>query len=220
MFAARSVSLLCIAAFALAACLDTSTQGTDQNQRTKQGALAGAAVGGIIGAATGGDNDDRQRKALYGALIGAGVGAAIGHNLDQQAAELERDINDERIDITNNGDHLLVRMPQDILFEVDSAVVQPALRADLQILADSLQRYPDSTVDVVGHTDSDGTAAYNSKLSQRRADSVAFTLIDFGVERARIHAFGRGEDNPVATNLTEEGKALNRRVDITIRPNA
>ena len=220
MYNARPVPFLCIAALALTACLDTSTQGTDPNKRTKQGALTGAVVGGIIGSATGGDNDDRQRKALYGALIGAGIGGAIGYNLDQQAAELERDISDERIDITNNGDHLLVRMPQDILFEVDSAVVQPGLRADLQILADSLSRYPDSTVDVVGHTDSDGTASYNSDLSQRRADSVASVFISFGVERARIHAYGRGEDEPVATNDTEAGKALNRRVDITIRPNA
>lgn len=216
----RTISLLCIVSMVLTACLDSGTRGTNPNQRATQGAIVGAIAGGLIGRETGDNSTERRQRATVGAIIGAGVGAAIGHSLDRQAAELERDLGDERIDIANNGDHLLVRLPQDILFETDSASVQPGLRRDLQILADNLRRYPDSTVDVVGHTDSDGSASYNFSLSQRRADSVASELIGYGVERLRIRSYGRGEDEPVATNLTEEGKSLNRRVDITIHPNA
>ena len=110
-------------------------------------------------------------------------------------------------------------MPDDILFSVDSAVVRPGLRSDLQVLAGSLRRYPGSTVQVVGHTDSDGTVAYNQDLSERRASAVSSILIGAGVEAGRIRTFGLGETQPIATNLTAEGKAQNRRVDITIRPN-
>ena len=204
---------------ALGACTDPATQTTDPNQRTKEGAVSGGLAGAIAGAATGDDAGERRRGALIGGIVGAGVGAAVGYNLDQQAAELRRDFGDDRIQIINNGDTLLVRMPQDILFDIDSANVRPSLRSDLQVLAGSLNRYPGSTVQVVGHTDNTGTASYNQGLSQRRADSVASVLIGAGVAPGRIVAFGRGEDQPIASNLTVEGRARNRRVDITIIPN-
>ena len=109
-------------------------------------------------------------------------------------------------------------MPQDILFAVDSAAINSSLRSDLGVLAGSLQRYPGSTVQVVGHTDNTGAAAYNQDLSEHRAGSVASALINSGVDSRRIRAIGRGENNPIASNLTVEGRAQNRRVDITIRP--
>ncbi len=209
------IILAAAAALTLGACTDPAVQTSNPNQRTQEGAL----VGGLVGAHTGAAVDD-GRGAVIGGIVGAGVGAAIGYNLDQQAAELQRDFADNRIQIINNGDELIVRMPQDILFDVDSAAVKPALQSDLRVLAQSLQKYPGSTVQVVGHTDNTGTAAYNQDLSVRRAGAVSGILIGAGVDPARVLSFGRGEDQPIATNLTPEGRAQNRRVDITIRPNA
>ena len=214
----KLIAFVCAAGLGLSACTSPDTYSEDPNQRTKEGAIAGALIGGVFGALTGDDAGERRRGALAGALVGGAVGAGIGYSLDQQAAELQRDFSDGRIQIINNGDHLLVRMPNDILFPVDSAVVNQGLQSDLRVLAASLQKYPGSTIEVVGHTDSDGSAAYNYELSNRRADAVASVLSGAGVSAARINAFGVGEDDPVDTNLTPEGKANNRRVDIKIIP--
>ncbi len=219
MYFPRVIAFVCVASLGLGACTSPDTVSNDPNQRTKEGALIGAALGGLLGARTGDDGGERRRGALLGAAIGGAIGAGIGYSLDQQAAELQRDFADGRIQIINNGDHLLVRMPNDILFDVDSSFVNAALQSDLRVLAASLQKYPGSTIEVVGHTDSDGSAEHNYALSNRRADAVAGVLIDSGVGSARINAFGVGEDDPVASNLTEEGKAQNRRVDIKIVPN-
>lgn len=208
------------AMLALTACTDPAQQTTNPRQRTQEGAVIGGLLGATAGLLSSGDSGERTRGALIGGVVGAGVGAAIGYNLDQQAAELQRDFDNGRIQIINNGDHLVVRMPQDILFAIDSAVVNSALRSDLQVLAGSLQRYPGSTVQVVGHTDNTGSAAYNQDLSERRAGAVAGILIGAGVAGRRIASSGRGEEQPIATNLTPEGRAQNRRVDITIRPNS
>lgn len=204
--------------FALSACTDTATPTNSPRQRTGEGALIGGLLGAATGAAFGDDAEARRRGAAIGAVVGAGVGAAVGYNLDKQAAELQQGFSNGRIQIINNGDHLVVRMPQDILFAVDSAAINSSLRSDLGVLAGSLQRYPGSTVQVVGHTDNTGAAAYNQDLSERRAGSVASALINSGVDSRRIRAIGRGENNPIASNLTVEGRAQNRRVDITIRP--
>jgi len=131
---------------------------------------------------------------------------------------LNRDLGNN-IDVINTGDELIVRMPQDILFAFDSDRVRPDLRADLFTLADSLQRYPDTTVQIIGHTDNVGSASYNQNLSERRASSVGSVLVNAGVPGSRLRIFGAGEDQPIASNLTEEGRAQNRRVDIVIRPN-
>lgn len=214
----RVITFVCVASLGLAACTSPQTQSSDPNQRTKEGAIAGALIGGLIGRSTGDDRGERTRGAIAGALIGGAIGGGIGYSLDQQAAELQRDFGDNRIQIINNGDHLLVRMPNDVLFDVDSAFVNPALQSDLNVLAGSLQKYPGSTIEVVGHTDSDGSAEHNYALSNRRADAVAGVLVGAGVNATRINAFGVGEDDPVDTNLTPEGKAKNRRVDIKIIP--
>jgi outer membrane protein OmpA-like peptidoglycan-associated protein len=158
------------------------------------------------------------RGAAVGAAIGAAGGAVVGNILDKQAQELNRDLGNN-IDVINTGDELIVRMPQDILFAFDSDRVRPDLRADLFTLADSLQRYPDTTVQIIGHTDNVGSASYNQNLSERRASSVGSVLVNAGVPGSRLRIFGAGEDQPIASNLTEEGRAQNRRVDIVIRPN-
>lgn len=207
-----------IGGLAAAACTPVDVDTARPGQRTGEGALIGAIGGAVVGAALGDDAEARRRGALIGAVVGGGTGAVIGSNLDRQAEELRGSL-DGRIQIINQGDYLVVRMPQDILFAVDSTAISPALQDDLGALANNLRRYPDSVIEVVGHTDNSGTAAYNQDLSQRRAGAVASVLASYGVSSGRIRAYGRGEDQPIASNQTPDGRAQNRRVDIYIRPN-
>lgn len=210
----KPLILLTLGAMTLAGCV---TPTTENNRRTNTGAVTGALIGGAIGASSKGDN--KLLKAAVGAGIGAAIGGAIGANLDQQAAELRNSIGDSRVSVTNTGSELIVNLPQDILFATDSASLRGDLTQDLQAVARSLLNYPNTTVQVVGHTDNTGSAAYNQNLSQRRAQSVASVLQANGVPGGRIVAFGRGEDQPIASNLSEAGRAQNRRVEIIIRPN-
>lgn len=207
------------AAIALGACTNPNAIGgeNDPNKNANRGALIGAASGAALGAIVAGNS---TKGAVIGAVVGGAAGAGIGYNLDHQEAELRRDLGNDRVQITNTGDRLIVTLPEDILFDVDSNAVKPSLRSDLGILANSMQSYPDSTIQVAGHTDSDGDAAYNQGLSERRANAVANVLISNGVPSSRVQAFGQGENQPVASNLTPEGKAQNRRVNIVILPSA
>ncbi|MGI3209484.1 OmpA family protein [Roseovarius tibetensis] len=197
------------------ACTDPAALGGQDRQKTRQGAIVGGLLGAGAGALT---SDNKARGALIGGALGAAGGAVVGNALDRQEAELRNQL-DNDVGINNTGDSLIVTMPQDILFAVDSFDIRPGLRQDLFTVADSLQRYPDTRVQVVGHTDSDGAASYNQRLSERRAETVASVLRSGGVQSSRINAYGRGEDQPVASNLTPQGKAQNRRVEIVIVPN-
>jgi outer membrane protein OmpA-like peptidoglycan-associated protein len=181
----------------------------------REGAITGAVVGGLVGATR--PNSSILTTAT-GAALGAAAGGAIGSVMERQAADLKRDINNPNVGVVNTGNELVVTMPQDILFATSSAAISPAARADLLVVAESLKKYPDTNVQVIGHTDNTGSAAYNLDLSQRRASAVASVLIQGGVPSSRITVIGRGEDMPVATNLTPEGRAQNRRVEIIIRP--
>jgi outer membrane protein OmpA-like peptidoglycan-associated protein len=205
----------CAALMALAAC-DPYPAGDPDQQRARTGILTGALIGGVLGA-TKESGSDRLGNAVAGAAIGAVAGGAIGTLLDRQANELRGQVGNN-VQIVNTGSELRVVMPQDILFATDSATLQPTLINDLRAVAQSLQRYPNSTVQVIGHTDNVGAASYNQDLSQRRAGAVASVLRDYGVPGGRIVSVGRGEDQPVASNLTPEGRAQNRRVEIIIRP--
>ncbi|NIY79742.1 MAG: OmpA family protein [Rhodobacteraceae bacterium] len=207
------IAIPLVASFGLTACMDSY----DPNSKATQGVALGAALGGITAAATSGDND-KLAKVAVGAMIGGAVGGAIGQRLDQQAADLREDLGNDDVKIVNTGSQLIVTMPQDILFATDSAVVVPSLQTDLRKLAYNLQDYPNTTVQIIGHTDNTGSAGYNQELSTRRATAVATVLTGNGVATGRVHAFGRGEDQPIATNLTPEGKAQNRRVEIVITP--
>ncbi|MEM6480671.1 MAG: OmpA family protein [Pseudomonadota bacterium] len=190
---------------------------TADRNNTKQGAI----IGGLLGAGVGAIASDKPLKgAVLGGAIGAAGGAGVGSLLDKQEAELRQSLGNDDVTITNTGDSLIVTMPQDILFDVDSAVVGFAVRDDLSVVASSLQNYPSTNVRIIGHTDNSGGALHNQDLSQRRANSVADVLLDNGVAFERIQTTGRGEDQPIASNLTEEGKAQNRRVEIVIEENA
>jgi len=195
------------AALFLAACADT---GPRQNAGAATGAVAGGVLGGLL---TG-----RPAGAAFGAVAGGIAGGAIGQQLDKQAGELRGAFGDDRIGVVNTGSSLVVTMPQDILFAIDSAQLSGSLQSDLAVLARHLNKYGDSNVQVIGHTDNTGAAAYNLNLSRQRAAAVANTIIRNGLASSRVTAIGRGEDQPVTSNLTPEGRAQNRRVEIIIIP--
>ena len=201
------------AALILAGCVD-STGAPTENPRTQQGAIVGALAGAAIGASRPGSNDLEQAAA--GAVIGGIAGAVVGNILDAQARDLRNDLSGN-VGVIRDGDRLIVRMPQDLLFDVDSAAVRPDLQRDLRTVADSLRKYPRTVVEVVGHTDSTGSDAYNQDLSERRARSVASILISQGVPSNRVSAYGLGKRQPIASNATAAGRQQNRRVEIIIR---
>ncbi len=213
--------LAAVSTLALSACVPPQNfNPNDPNQRTRNGALFGAGAGALLGALTADDNDNKLEHAIGGAVVGELGGAVVGNILDKQAAELQRDITTNGVRIVNEGNQLRVILPEGILFPVDSAAVQPGIMNDLYTVADSLNRYPGTRVEVIGHTDNTGAAAYNQDLSQRRATAVAAVLRNAGVSGGRIVPYGRGEDMPIASNLTPAGKAQNRRVEIVIIPNS
>lgn len=205
------VLLVGASALVLAAC---APDPNNMQNRTLTGAVTGAAVGGVIGAATG---DGGGRRAVAGAVLGGTAGALIGQQLDRQAADLRRQLGGN-VDIRNTGQELILTLPQDLLFAVDSATLRPDLQQDLRVISTNLVNYPRSDVIVVGHTDNTGAAAYNQSLSERRAQSVAQVLRSQGVAANRIQTIGRGLTQPVANNATPEGRRQNRRVEIFIRP--
>lgn len=204
------------ATLGLTACTDPQYANIDR-ENTKQGATIGALIGGALGAIT---SDDKLGGTVRGAAIGAGIGAIAGDYLDRQEADLRRDLDNSDVDITNTGDRLIVTMPNNILFATDSYTVRSDLQRDLRTVASNLLAYPDSTIQIIGHTDNEGDAAYNQTLSERRANAVADVLMGEGVPFGRIDAIGRGESQPITSNLTPEGRAENRRVEIVILPTA
>lgn len=209
---------LVIATTALVLTSACTTDGPNGNLQSRNGAAIGAGIGVLAGIISGDSAAERRENAIKGAALGALVGGGVGNVLDRQEEELRAQMGGN-VGIVNNGTNLVVTLPQDILFATNSTSVSGASRADLTTLASSINRYPDTTVNVVGHTDSVGDASFNFDLSQRRAQAVTSVLINAGVPAPRIRATGAGEDQPVATNQTAAGRQANRRVEIIITPN-
>jgi len=203
-----------ISVLALSACEPVPGQ---DNSNLQRGAAVGAGLGAVIGALSGDNTQERVENAAIGAAVLGGVGAIGGTLLDRQEAELRNQLG-SNVGLENTGEQLIVNLPNDILFAVDSASLTGQLQSDLLTVARSLNNYPDTRVTVEGHTDNTGSASYNQDLSERRAQSVASVLISGGVSPSRITSIGQGENQPVASNLDSAGRALNRRVEIIITP--
>ncbi|MBF9047432.1 OmpA family protein [Rhodobacterales bacterium LSUCC0031] len=213
-FNAKLAILTSASALVLVGCVGNTPQ--PMGERTQAGAIIGGMVGGFLGGTT--NDSNPGLGAVVGAAAGAVAGGAIGAALDRQAQDLRSTLANDEIMIQNTGQELIVTMPDGILFDVDSAAIRASLQNDIRALARNLQAYPNTTVDVIGHTDNTGSAGYNQDLSARRAQAVAGVLLEQGVAPGRVRAYGRGEDAPVASNLTPEGRQLNRRVEVVIRP--
>lgn len=192
---------------------------TPRRNNTGTGVIAGALGGAVLGYLTNTSNGEQGRKnALIGAGIGALGGAAVGQYMDRQQRELEGQLSGSGVGVARQGDNLVLRMPSDVTFATNQSSINPRFDATLADVAAVLQRYDQSLVDIVGHTDSTGGDAINQPLSERRAISVADALIRNGVQRERLYVAGNSSRNPVASNDTVEGRAQNRRVEILIRP--
>jgi outer membrane protein OmpA-like peptidoglycan-associated protein len=189
--------------------------GETVRSNTGTGALIGAVGGAVLGAAAGGDD---RRNAVIGAGIGALAGAAVGNYMDRQEAQLRERMRGTGVTVTRTADNeITLEMPNDITFDFNRADVKPQFAQTLQGVARNLADFSSTTVDVVGHTDSIGSDAYNLTLSQRRADAVASQLTAYGVQPVRIVAVGKGEALPIAPNTTDAGRAQNRRVEVKVR---
>jgi len=174
------------------------------------GASAGAAAGAVISGGT-------AKGAIIGAAVGGTAGAVIGHQMDQQAKEIKNQVPGAVVERVGEG--LQVTFESGLLFDTESDVLNANARQNLTSLANSLDHYPNTDLLIVGHTDSKGTDAYNMSLSERRAAAVVNYLASQGVARTRLRPAGRGELEPVATNDTDEGRAMNRRVEVAIYAN-
>ncbi|WP_374411721.1 OmpA family protein [Novosphingobium colocasiae] len=205
--AAAALSLV-----AVSACVTDPNTGEKKVSRTAIGTVGGAGLGYLLGSVIGG-----KTARIAGAGIGGVAGAVVGYQMDKQIKELKEQTAGSGIDVSQQGDGILVNLP-DVTFAVNSTEISPGFQASLDKVAQSMVQYPNSLIDVYGHTDSTGSDAYNMDLSKRRADAVARYLISRGVSSARIQTKGMGETTPVATNDTPEGRALNRRVEIKITP--
>lgn len=200
---------------AVSACVTDPNTGERKVSRTAIGAgvgtIGGLLLGGLIGGGTG---------RIIGAGIGGLAGGAIGYTMDKQIKELREQTAGSGVDITptDNGQAILVNLPEGVTFDVASATLQPSFRTTLDQIAQSLQQYPNSLVDVYGHTDSTGSDQYNQTLSENRARTVANYLTLQGVSDARIRSRGFGETMPIGDNATDEGRRRNRRVEIKIVP--
>jgi len=197
----------------------TACATNDPNRRTKQGAGIGAVSGAVIGYAI----SSGTSGVLIGAAVGALAGGGIGHYMDNQQKEYEAALAEEQrrheIEIQRMQDETLkLSLNSEVSFAFGKASLKPAFYTTLDKLADVINKYDRTIIHVVGHTDSVGPADYNQQLSVRRANSVADYLFERGVSRNRVQTEGRGEYEPRATNDTEAGRQLNRRVEIYIKP--
>ena len=191
-----------------------SLSGCASLSNTEKGAAAGAAGGAVVGGVIGNAAGSTAKGAIIGAILGGAAGAIIGQQMDKQAAELEKDLED--VEIERVGEGIQITFNSGILFDFDAAGLRTEARENLSTLAQSLQDYPNTELTVVGHTDSRGAGDYNQDLSLRRASSTVGYLVTQGVPRDRITILGKGETEPVASNDTEAGRQQNRRVEIAI----
>ncbi len=209
------IALLCMTA--LAACApQTNTQ-----KGATYGAAGGAVAGAVIGQIIGGDTEATLIGTAIGAAVGGAGGAAVGHMMDKQEEEMRRALADsEAAAIRREGNLLAISLKGDVTFDTDSAIVNPGLYSEIDRIANILVKYPQTVIQVEGHTDSTGTESYNMELSARRAEAVKNLLVQRGVDPARILTLAFGESTPIASNDTDYGRAQNRRVEIKVAPTA
>ncbi|MBB3230617.1 OmpA family protein [Halomonas stenophila] len=207
------------AAVLLVGCTTTDPySGQTQRSKTGTGAAIGAAVGAAAGALSGDGSTSRRDRALIGAAVGAAAGGGIGAYMDKQEEQLRQDMQGTGIGVERRGDDIVLNMPSSVTFGFDSSELTTTARNALNDVSSVLTQYPETRVNIAGHTDSTGEAAYNQQLSERRAQAVGNYLSQTGVASNRLYMSGYGENQPVASNDTESGRAQNRRVEITLSP--
>ena len=189
--------------------------GEQQTSKAAKGAGIGAAAGAVVGLLTKGD---KLENALIGAGVGALAGGGVGYYMDVQEAKLRQQLAGTGVSVTRMGDNITLNMPSSITFGLNSADLNAQFYNALDGVSMVLKEYDKTVVEVAGHTDSSGSDQYNLALSERRAQAVSSYLSSHGVKSQRLMPIGAGETHPVASNDTEQGRASNRRVELTIVP--
>ncbi len=185
--------------------------------KTTKGAVVGTAAGGAMGAVIGKATGNAALGAIIGATVGGATGAIIGHEMDKQAEEIEKTVPDAKVERVGEG--IVVEFSSAVLFGFDQAALSAEAMANLDKLVTVLNTYPDTNIEVQGHTDSKGTEAYNQTLSERRSKAVSDYILTRGIKTERVTPKGFGETLPEYDNETEEGRAQNRRVEFLITAN-
>ena len=206
------ITALALGSLLLVGCAST---GNPDTAKTRSGAAIGAGIGAVIGLLSKGDKFD---NAAIGAAIGGLGGAAIGNYQDQQERKLRAQLANSGVEVQRVGNNITLDMPGGVTFATNSADINANFYSVLDQVAATLGEFNQTVIEVAGHTDSTGSRAYNMTLSERRAGSVVSYLSSRGIARERMIAVGAGPDHPVDTNETAEGRAQNRRVEITIVP--
>jgi len=182
-----------------------------------KGTVIGAAAGGVVGGLIGKKAGNTALGAILGAVIGGAAGNYIGNYMDNQADEMKRDISGAKIERVGQG--IKITFDSGLLFDTGKATLKAASMENLKSLAKILNKYEDTNILLEGHTDSDGSEEFNLQLSRSRANSVANYLQGLNVNATRFTIMGYGEQQPVASNETVEGKQMNRRVEVAIFAN-
>ena len=192
--------------------------GEKEVSKTTKGAGIGAATDAIIGLISGDSSSERKRRALQLGVAGGLAGGAVGNYMDRQEAKLRAQLQGTGVSVTRSGDNIILNMPGNVTFATNSADINANFYPVLNSVGLVLKEFDKTVVDVAGHADSTGDEAKNLDLSQRRAGSVSSYLAAQGANAQRLITVGYGEGRPVASNDTPEGRAQNRRVEITLQP--
>ena len=209
-----------LAATMLAGCATYTGQTSDPNDpnRTARGALIGAGIGAVAGLLSGSDATERRQRAMVGAGIGGLAGAGIGAYQDRQEAELRRETAGTGVDVQRDGDIIQLNLPDGVTFDFNKTDIKPQFYPALNSIASTIKQYDQTIVEINGHTDNIGSLAANQKISDERAQSVGAYLAGQGVQPVRLEMRGYNYQYPIASNDTEQGRALNRRVEIRLIP--
>lgn len=212
----KIASLFLGSAILLTSC-EAVQNANNQQKGTAIGAAAGAVLGGILGNNVG-KGKNAPLGAVLGGIVGGAAGNVIGRKMDKQAKEISDTLPGAEVERVGEG--IKVTLKENMVnFGFDSSNLTSSAKTNLDKLAQVLKNNPDTNINIYGYTDSKGSDAYNLSLSERRANAVKSYLVAKGISSSRIFAMGRGENDPVASNDTEAGRAENRRVEFAITAN-
>ncbi|MDZ4667129.1 MAG: OmpA family protein [bacterium] len=191
--------------------------GCKNMSRTQKGAVLGTGGGAVLGTIIGRASGNTSLGALIGATVGGATGAVIGRQMDKQAEDIRNSVPGAQV--YRVGEGIIVEFSDKILFGFDQSELNPTSTSNLNKLKVVLNKYPDTNIEIQGHTDNTGADNYNMSLSKRRASSVSRYMVNSGISSRRISTKGYGESAPKYSNDNEEGRAQNRRVEFLISAN-
>lgn len=185
--------------------------------KTQKGAIIGTSGGAAVGAVIGRASGNTALGTIIGAAVGGTAGVLIGKQMDKQAEEIQKQVPNAKVERVGEG--INIEFESKVLFDYDQSGLKTEAKTSLNEFVTILKKFPDTNIEIQGHTDSKGSDAYNDALSQRRANAVMVYLIDRGITNSRMNPKAMGENFPKYTNDTEEGRSQNRRVEFLITAN-